>query len=69
MTSPCDFHRNADGAIDFDFYRRHAARRRALVQRRAGRRFARALIDVARAARSLILRERPPRIAWRKRFT
>jgi hypothetical protein len=69
MACPSDFHRHADGSIDFDFYRRDAARLRRLAQRRAGRRLSRTLIDVARAALSLILRERPPRSVWRKRFT
>jgi hypothetical protein len=69
MTCPSDFRRNADGSIDFDFYRREAAKLRGLALRRAGRRLSRTLIDVARAALSPILRERPPRFAWRKRFT
>jgi hypothetical protein len=69
MACPSDFRRNADGSIDFDFYRRDAARLRALALRRAGRRLSRTLIDVARAALSPILRERPPRSVRRKRFT
>jgi hypothetical protein len=69
MTCPSDVHRTADGSIDFDFYRREAARLRGLAQRRAGRRLSRALIGVARAVLSPILRERPPRSVWRKRFT
>jgi hypothetical protein len=69
MACPSDFHRHADGSIDFDFYRRDAARLRGLAQRRVGRRLSRAFIGVARAALSPILRVRPPRITWRKRFT
>jgi hypothetical protein len=69
MTCPSDVHRNADGSINFDFYRRDAARRRGLAQRRAGRRLSRALIGITRAVLSPILRERQQRITWRKRFT
>ena len=69
MTSSSDFHRNADGSIDFDFYRREAARQRGLAQRRAGRRLWRALSRAARAALAPILSVRPPHIAWDKRST
>jgi hypothetical protein len=69
MTSPSDFHRNADGSIDFDFYRRDAARRRRLAQRRAGRRLWRALTRAARTALAPIPGVRLPRVAWDKRFT
>jgi len=65
MTPSSDFHRTADGSIDFDFYRRDAARQRGLAQRRMGRRLHRALAEIARAARSLSLRERSQRIALR----
>jgi hypothetical protein len=69
MTSPSDVHRHADGSIDFDFYRRDAARLRSLAKHRAGRRLRRIFAGLARAALSLSARERPPRIVWRKRFT
>ena len=69
MICPPDFHRTTTGSIDFDFYRREAARQRGLAQRRAGRRLSRALADVARAVLSPILRKRAQRITWRKRFT
>jgi hypothetical protein len=69
MTSSSDCRRTADGSIDFDFYRREAARQRGLVQRRAVRRLRRALIDIARVTLSLTRSKRPPQIALRKQFT
>jgi hypothetical protein len=69
MTSPSDYHRTADGSIDFDFYRRDAARQRALVQRRATRLLCRAFTDIAHVTLSLIRTGRLPQIALRKRFT
>lgn len=43
MTYPSDFHRDAYGSIDFDHYRRLAARARTTLIRRTVRRFFRAL--------------------------
>jgi hypothetical protein len=69
MISSSDYRRAADGSIDFDFYRREAARQRGLVQRRLARRLRRAIIDIARVTLSLARNKRPPQIALRKRFT
>ena len=61
-------HRLADGTIDFDFYRRDAAGRRARMQRRAVRAVAGAMIDLWRGALTPLRGEPRPRPVWRKRF-
>jgi hypothetical protein len=51
MTRLLEVHRNIDGSIDFDFYRRRAARQRRLLQRIV---FRRRLIVIRKAAMAFI---------------
>jgi hypothetical protein len=63
MTSP-----SARRPIDFDFYRRDAARRRTRMQRRAMRAIAAAMVDLWRGALTPSIGAPRPRLLWRKRF-
>jgi hypothetical protein len=49
MSSPAEIHRHPDGSIDFDHYRRDAARLRTVVLRSTSCRIAATLAQIAAA--------------------